>query len=118
MSRKKENFLDYIPRANRLYPFSQNKAGHVEIEVEHRGFFNRLAQKVFRKPKVSRIELDDFGSFVWLQIDGKKTVYEIAQAVKEKFGAKAEPLYARLSRFIKILHDEHYIVYENKIEKK
>nr|WP_027870640.1 PqqD family protein [[Eubacterium] cellulosolvens] len=118
MSRKKENFLDYIPRANRLYPSVKNSAGHVEIQVEHRGFANFLAQKLFRKPRVSRIELDDFGSFVYLQIDGRKSVYEIAQAVKEKFGEKAEPLYARLSRFIKILHDEHYIVYENKIEKK
>jgi hypothetical protein len=96
----------------------RNRNGHVEVLVEHTGVMNRIAQKLFRKPRKSRIELDDFGSFVYLQMDGKKNVYEIAQAVREKFGEKAEPLYERLSRFVKILHDEHYIVYVNKLEEK
>lgn len=118
MAKQKENFLDYIPRHNRLFETRKNKEGHVEIRTENRGFYNRIAQKLFKRPKYSDIELDDFGSFVWRQIDGEKSVYAIGMAVKDEFGEAAEPLYERLSQFIKILHDQHYVVYENKINKK
>lgn len=116
MARKsKENYLDYVPRPNRLFETSVNEAGHVEILTEHRGFYNKIAQVVFKKPRFSHIELDDFGTFIWQTMDGKKSIYEIGADVKNQFGEKAEPLYERLSKFMKILHDHHYIVYENKL---
>ena len=31
----------------------------------------------FEKPRYSFIKLDEYGSCVWKQIDGKKTIYEI-----------------------------------------
>ena len=111
---KKENFLDYIPRPNRLFETSVNKAGHVEILTEHRGFYHVIAQKIFKKPRFSHIELDDFGTFVWNQMDGERSIYQIGTKVREHFGEKVEPLYERLSKFIRVLHDQHYIVYENK----
>lgn len=111
----KENYLDYVPRPNRLFQTSVNEAGHVEILTEHRGFYNKIAQKVFRKPRFSHIELDDLGTFIWNRMDGKKSIFEIGADVKNQFGEKAEPLYERLSKFMKILHDQHYIVYENKL---
>ena len=116
--KQKENYLDYIPRPNRLFETSVNKAGHVEIRTEHRGFYNWIAQKIFRKPRFSQIELDDFGTFVWNRMDGKKTIYQIGGEVREQFGEKAEPLYERLSKYMKVLHDQHYIVYENKLTEK
>ena len=112
--KEKENFLDYRPRPNRLFTTETNDEGHVEILMENRGFYNWLAQKLFRKPRFSHIELDDFGTFVWHQMDGDRTVFEIGQAVKSEFGEKAEPLYERLSKYIKILHDNHFVVYVNK----
>ena len=113
--KQKENFLDYIPRPNRLFETSVNKAGHMEILTEHRGFYHTIAQKIFKKPRFSHIELDDFGTFVWNQMDGERDIYQIGANVREHFGEKAEPLYERLSKFIRILHDQHYIVYENKL---
>jgi hypothetical protein len=115
--RQKENYLDYIPRPNRLFETRQNEKGHVEIIKEHRGFYNRLAQKLFHKPKVSSIEMDDFGSFIWRCMDGKRSIFEIGQEVKKEFGEKAEPLYERLSQFVKVLYSERFIVYENKTKK-
>ena len=111
----KENYLDYVPRPNRLFQTSVNEAGHVEILTEHRGFYNKIAQKVFKKPRFSHIELDDLGTFIWNRMDGKKSIFEIGADVKNQFGEKAEPLYERLSKFMKILHEQHYIVYENKL---
>ena len=73
-----------------------------------------MAQILLGKPKVSRIELDDLGSFIWQEMDGVRTVYEIGSAVKGRFGKKAEPLYERLCEYIRILHNNRFIVYENK----
>lgn len=75
----KDNFLDYVPRPNTLFPAASNAAGHIEIAVQNKGFFNKIAQVVFKRPKVSHIELDDFGSFVWRAMDGERSVYAIGQ---------------------------------------
>lgn len=112
--KKQENFLDYVPKRNQLYDWDLNQKKHVEIVVVHRGLFNRIAQIFFRRPKMSRIELDDLGSFIWQELDGVRTIYEIGTVVKGKFGKKAEPLYERLCEYIKILHHNRFIVYENK----
>lgn len=111
---KKENYLDYIPKHNERYTWQENKSNHVEVTVHNRGLFNRIAQIVFKRPKASQIELDDFGSFVWRQIDGKRSVYEIAMLIKEKFGEEAEPLFVRATQFFQVLRKNEFIVYMNK----
>lgn len=118
MLKNKENYLDYIPRHNSLHETFKNKDGHIVIKVKNRGLYNRIAQLFFKRPTFSNIELDDFGSFVWECIDGNTSIYKIGSPVKEKFGEKAEPLYPRLTQFIKTLHNNGYIVYANKIKNK
>ncbi|MEE8886864.1 MAG: PqqD family protein [Eubacteriales bacterium] len=118
MAKTKENYLDYIPRPNRLFETEVNDEGHIQIVMENKGVYNWIAQKLFKKPRFSHIELDDFGTFIWSQMDGEKNVFEIGKAVKDEFGDKAEPLYERLSKYIKILHDNHFVVYVNKLSPK
>lgn len=118
MAKEQENFLDYIPKHNALFEFRENHVGNIEVKVQNKGFFNKVAQVFAKRPKFSYIELDEFGSFIWREMDGQKSVYEIGQQVKQEFGEKAEPLYERLSEFIKILHKNHYVVYQNKLKKK
>lgn len=115
--KEKDNFLNYIPRHNVLYPSRINREGHVEVRAENKGPFKKLTQLLLKKPRYSYIELDTFGSFVWKQMDGKKDIYAIGLAVHEKFGANAEPLYPRLSTYIKTLHGQHFVVYENKLKR-
>lgn len=115
---RKDNFLDYIPKHNSLFEWKENEKKHVEVIVHNKGLFNRIAQIFFRRPKVSRIELDDMGTFIWKQIDGQRSVFEIGKIVKDEFGDKAEPLYVRLSAYIRSLHENRFIVYENLIKKK
>lgn len=114
--KKQENYLDFIPRVNVLFEWEKNEEGKIEIKVYNKGLFHKIAQIFFKKPKYSFIELDEFGTFVFEQIDGKRTIYEIGEKVKEQFEAKVEPLYERLSLFIKILHKNHFVVYVNKIK--
>ena len=98
------NYLDYVPMHNEdKYPFQTDDNGAVTIMVENKGVFNKIAQVVFRKPRISKIHLDEMGNFVWPLIDGTRTVYEIAELVKVEFGDKAEPLYDRLVQYIRNL---------------
>ena len=110
MAKKKaDNFLDYIPKHNSLYEYRTNEKGMIEVGMLNRGLFNRIAQILFKRPKISWIELEGMGSFIWNQIDGKRNVYEIGKLVKEKYGQEAEPLYERLSTYIKTLHNSCFI---------
>ena len=112
--KNKDNFLDYIPKHNALYEYRTNEKGLVEIKMVNKGLFNRIAQIVFKRPKVSWIELPGMGTFIWNQIDGKRNVYEIGKLLKKEYGQEAEPLYERQSKIIKSLNNSCFIVYENK----
>ena len=79
--------------------------------MQNKGFYNRLAQKLFKRPKVSYISLDEYGSFVWQQMDGKRNVYEISKLVSERFGKDAEPVVERLVKYIQILYQNKFIGY-------
>lgn len=113
MAKKSENYLDYIPVVDPRNTWDE-KDGKVTINMIHRGFYASIAQKFFHTPRVSHIDLDAYGSFLWLQIDGKKSVGELASAMKEKFGDQAEPLYERLVKYMQILRNNHFILLAGK----
>ncbi len=110
---KNENYLEKIPVKTNI-PFEQDEEGIITLEVENRGAMNKIAQLIFKKPKVSFIHLDEFGSFVFLQIDGERDIIKIGEAVKDRFGEKAEPLYERLSQYIKTLEKYGFAHITNK----
>ncbi len=107
-----ENFLEKIPVRSSYLNWSADENGLVTLEIENTGFFNRVAQKVFRKPKFSYVHLDKTGSFVWPLLDGEKDIIELGKLVKESFGEEAEPLYARLAKFFQILDSYHFITFK------
>ncbi|MGN1304029.1 MAG: PqqD family protein [Oscillospiraceae bacterium] len=111
MAKKDErNYLDLIPVHSAKLSFEKDESGRVTIVVENKGFFNSILQKIAKKPRFTRIDLQGQGSFVWLCIDGKKTVYEIAQDVRKKFGEEAEPLYDRLVTYMHTLESCGFIL--------
>lgn len=115
MKKKKEkNLLDYIPAHNPKYTWDKNEKEFAVIHMQHKGIYNKIAQKFFHTPPVSHIELDELGTFIWEMIDGKKTLYELSEDMKKKFGTKAEPIYDRLISYIRILHNNKFIYYYGK----
>ena len=108
--KSKENYLDYVPAISPRHTWSVAD-GKVTIHMEHRGFYNWVAQKFFHRPRVSHIDLDAHGSYIYQQIDGERTVGELALLMKERFGADAEPLYDRLVKYMQILHNNGFIYY-------
>ena len=109
MKKKPENYLEKIPRHKDTLSWSQDENGIVTLEMQNKGAANRIAQLLLKKPKISYIHLEEFGSFVWLAIDGKRDITAIGKLVREHFGEKAEPLYERLSTYIKTLHSNGFI---------
>lgn len=109
MSRKKKNFLDLVPVCNPEYEWEEDAEGIVTVHVKNKGFYNWLAQKMFRRPPVSRIALDEYGSFVWRQMDGARSVYEISGLLSARFGKEAEPVIERLVAYIRILDRNKFI---------
>ena len=107
--KNKDNFLDYVFKVNDGLTWTLNESGEVIVEMENKGFTNKIAQKFFKKPAVSKITLEGMGSFIFQTIDGKRDVYEIGQLVHEKFGEEAEPLYERLSVYMKQLSQVGFI---------
>ncbi len=112
-NKKTENYLDKVPVQNANIGFSIANDGKVTLEIENKGAFNRIAQKILKKPKVSYIHLDEFGSFVWQQIDGQKDITLIGKAVDEQFGEKAHPLYERLVKYFEILKSYSFITFKD-----
>ncbi len=104
-----DNYLDKVPAIARDLDWDITEDGIVVVHQKNTGFYAKIAQKFFYTPETSHIRLDEFGSFVWQCIDGESTVFEIGEKVKKEFGEKAEPLYERLSQFIKTLENVHYI---------
>lgn len=103
-----ENYLDKVPVVCRDLDWTQNN-DFVTIKQKNDGFYDKLAQRLMNTPKTSNIHLDEFGSYVWMCIDGDRTVYEIAEKLKAKFGEEAEPLIPRLVEFLKTLTEVKYV---------
>ncbi len=109
MKKRSQNYLELVPKRTEGLSFVTDEDNRVTLEVENRGFFNRLFQLILKKPKISYIHLDDLGSFIWTAVDGKRTVFEIAESVKEAFGEKAEPLYERIVKYFEILKSYRFV---------
>lgn len=112
-----KNYLDYIPVKNPEIKYETNDKGTITVFIRWEGFFNKIAQKFFHRPKISSIDLDDYGSFVWNAIDDKKDIYTLSQELDAHF-PKMEKSLSRLIKFLEILKDHHLITYSEKQNQK
>lgn len=103
------NLLDYIPRRNPLLEWRRTEKGTVQVFVYRTGMLNWLSQVLFKAPKCSTVDLEEYGSFLWLCMDGERTVEQLARQLKEQYGEEAEPLYERMVQYIKILKNNKFI---------
>lgn len=106
-----ENYLDKKPKRNESISWT-TEDGKITLHIENVGVINRIAQKLFKKPKTSYIHLDEMGSFIWPKMDGEKTIYELGEEVHKEFLEAAEPLYERLVQYFKILESYNFLCWE------
>ena len=104
-----QNYLEKIPAVSSKLTYKTDEEGKVTLEVENKGIMNRIVQKLFLKPAVSYIHLDELGSFAVMCADGQRDILQIGELVREKFGEKAEPLYERLAKFFQIMDSYGFV---------
>lgn len=114
MAKQQENYLEYVPVVSEKNEWEADKNGRVTVHMVHKGFYATIAQKLFGRPRVSHIDLDEQGSFVFRQIDGSRTVGEIAQLVGQQFPDEENVLYARLIKYMQILRNNRFIYFRGK----
>lgn len=111
MVKKKEarNILDMIPI--RKCEWEENDI----IKVMMPRFKSRIGKrfcKLLKKKGTYKIKLDKRGSEAWKLCDGKKTVKNIADELKEKFGEEVEPAYERVAELMNIMESNGLITYK------
>ncbi len=103
MSKKKrvsQNYMDMVFHIQPDLKYNKDKQGIVTYYSVHKGFFARIAQIFYKRPKVSTIKLDRLGSSVWSLIDGKNTVYDIVVKMQELYPDEER----MLDRVVTFLH--------------
>ena len=100
------------------YEHRINANGLVDVLVPR--FKNKLMQRFIPKSRSPYIfaNLDEIGSEVWKQIDGKRQVGEIAKCLDEILGEKIAPVNSRLTLFIQQLHNNGFIYFKELSEGK
>ena len=57
-----KNYLDFIPEKNPEIEYETGEDGIITVLIEWKGFYHKLAQRFFRRPRVSEIKLDKLGT--------------------------------------------------------
>jgi Coenzyme PQQ synthesis protein D (PqqD). len=102
------NYLELTPF--RIYEHQIEDNGLVTVLLPK--FENKILKSIFiskNKPQFIRIKLDEFGSEVWLLLDGGKKVEYIAKCLVEKFGDRIQPVNERLTSFLTQLYLQKFI---------
>ncbi|NLK21184.1 MAG: PqqD family protein [Epulopiscium sp.] len=106
--KKNKNILTMIPTKNKRILWKIKK-GRVILTINRSTPFDRLMHKLFKIPLRTNVELEEFGSFIWQQCDGIKTIYDISQNLEDKFGERVNPVLERLLVYMKSLKDNNFI---------
>ena len=111
MDRNNQEILSMIFKISDglTYEVDQDNLVTMLIKQDHeiQKFFRKLK---FRIPEYKKTTLDEYGSYVFLLIDGMRTVQDIGENLEAKYGDKSHPLYERLLLFLNHIHVNcHYI---------
>ncbi len=107
------NYMDKIPVRDADHAWRITEDGMVEVDMENKGFYHTLAQKLFKKPRVSHIALDKYGSVVWKSMDGENTVADIVRIMEEEFPDETDRMLDRVVTFTAILGNNKFIKMSN-----
>jgi hypothetical protein len=107
-----DNFLDYIPV--RAIDSGETADGHVYLikEKTRRPLLKKLIAMLGRSQTI-QIHLDAQSSDAWRATDGLATIAAIAERLRHKHGAAAEPCYERTARYFAILKSNGFISFKS-----
>lgn len=111
------NFLDYVPVIRTGIEWTTDEQGNVIVHRTNKGLFARMSRILLCKPMVSHLSLEQFGSFLWKQMDGKKNIYQLALELRQAYGEAAEPLYDRLVPYMQNLYQCDCVEWKKSVRK-
>jgi len=98
----KKELTEFRPKRNREWLTNESERTTILLPKFGNHRVGRWLMSKIKQPHY-RLNLDDVGSFVWQQCDGKNTVEQIRKALLNHFGEKIEPADLRLHQFLKSL---------------
>ena len=87
-----KNYLDFIPEKNPEIEYETGEDGIITVLIEWKGFYHKLAQRFFRRPRA------------------------ISKELEAEFPSMEQPL-TRLIKYLEILHDNHLIYWKGEKRK-
>ncbi len=113
MMNSNEEVLSIVFKISDKIEHEVDKDGIVTVLEKQDHKIQSFLRKIkFKIPMYKKMKLDKYSSYVFLQIDGKKTIKEIGENLELKYGQESHPLYERLLLFL-----NHIEVNCNYIEK-
>jgi hypothetical protein len=107
---KNINLLDIAPRRVAEWEEFEDYIVVVRPMPRSKGF-RRAVNRLLYEMSSKRIKLDEVGSVAWLHMDGVKTVGEIANVLRDRFGEAIEPAEERLGQLVWVMRREWLIEY-------
>lgn len=107
------NYEDLVPVINDEYKWELTDDENVVVYVINKGLFHVCTRKFFNGPKISEVELDEYGSYVWKKIDGNRSISDISREIIRDFGEEANLAIQRLMMFMQMLRAHHMIRLRN-----
>ncbi|MGX4598141.1 PqqD family peptide modification chaperone [Faecalimicrobium sp. JNUCC 81] len=96
-----ENDLKIIFKISDVVEYEVSKDGLVTVLEKQDHWIQKFVRKLkVNIPMYKKIILDEYSSYVFLQIDSEKTVKEIGESLDFKYGEKSHPIYERLLLFL------------------
>lgn len=101
-----EELLDLYPLRECEYKVNSDKVTIIYDKFE-KTFLDKIIKN--KKKRIAKIDLDKIGSFVWLNCNGKKKVFEIIEETEQAFGDKEEKIKERAILFLNQLAQKKFI---------
>ncbi len=105
-----QNYMDTVLIPNPVQKWSVREDGIVVIDMENKGFYHKIAQKFFHRPKVSHIALDTYGTAVWKALDGNHSVFDVVNLMKEQLPKEESRMLDRVVTFLHTLQVNGFIM--------
>ena len=102
--------LNSRPARNELLKWEKGDNGEAKITVNRQDTWKvRLLSKLFYVPKERKITLDQVGSEVWQMCDGRTTVAEMIDSLRDKYKLDRKEAEVSLLSYLKTLGQKHFV---------
>lgn len=110
-------YEELIPMICKENAWEVNENNHVIVHVGRKGFWQNCCTRIFGTEKADKkyeVELDDYGSYVWKKIDGKRSNMEIIEDIQRELGEEVNLASQRLVMFMHMLKRNKLIFFDKR----